>query len=270
MPKPLFRELFGDYVEQEHKLGFDKLGELQRSKLMARFFAEKIIGPVNPGLIPTVEEEIAAATIDGADDCNVDFLAHQGDNVLIIQAKYSGHHKAGKRPLHHPDHFEAFRAVLPRLYRGPKAFKMNRRLREAIGDFDWETANFQLYYITLRQPAENSLKQAEQGPEPIPQIPDLLDRCSLELLDEEKLNVRLRDALSLTSDVSKPVSIRFSPDDTGGRPWMEYVDAKSGRTSYVGRINGGQIYETLWSRRRDSARPERSRFPARRRRLVYL
>jgi hypothetical protein len=242
MIKPLFREQMRDWVATERKVDFDALTDCQRSKEMARFFAEKIIQPTNPGLIPSVEEDVSAAVIDGTDDCGVDFLSHEAGTVLIIQAKYSGPKKANKRQPEPPDHFEYFCSVLSRLYAGPKAYKMNRRLREAIADIDWDSANFQLYYITLRQPAQNSFAREQQGVQSLQDVGDLGERATLELLDEERLNIRLRDALSLADESGKPVSIRFSPDGSG-RPWLQFEDPTTNRTSYIGRINGSQVAE---------------------------
>jgi len=52
--KELFREHFKDYVKSELGLKLDSLSDVDRSKCMARFYAEKVIRSVNPGLIPTI------------------------------------------------------------------------------------------------------------------------------------------------------------------------------------------------------------------------
>jgi hypothetical protein len=59
-------------------------------------------------------------------------------------------------------------------------------------------------------------------------VPDLADRSSIGLLDEEQLNLRLRDAINLAADVSKPVGILFSPSDAGS-PWLEYNETECAR-----------------------------------------
>ena len=242
MAKPLFREQLRDYASTERHKDFDSISNPERSKLMARFFAEKILKLTNPNIIPETEEDMDAAVTDGADDCNVDFICRQGGTVVVLQAKFSGHKKSGNRQPDPNDHFEAFRSVLNRLYLGPKKIKMNRRLKEAVVDIDWENDTFQLYYITLFQPAANALSAAEIGIAELSDVPDLADRSSIELLDEEQLNLRLRDAINLAADVSKPVSILFSLSETGS-PWLEYNESESGRTAYLGRINGSQIAE---------------------------
>jgi len=42
--KPLFREYFREWCEKVLKEPFDALLDVQRSKLMARFFAEQVLG----------------------------------------------------------------------------------------------------------------------------------------------------------------------------------------------------------------------------------
>lgn len=242
MAKPLFREQLRDYTATERHLDFDGLSNLDRSKLMARFFAEKVLKLTNPNIVPATEEEMDAAVTDGSDDCNVDFISRQSGTVVILQAKFSGHKKSGNRQPEPSDPFEAFRSVLNRLYLGPKKVKMNRRLKEAVSDIDWENDTFQLYYLTLFQPAGNSLALATHGIAPFPDLADLQDRSSIELLDEEQLNVRLRDALNLAADLSKPVTILFSPSQDR-TPWLEYLEPESGRAAYLGRISGSQIAE---------------------------
>jgi hypothetical protein len=127
MSKLLFREQLRDYVARERHLDFDAMNPCQQSKEMSRFFAEKIIQPLNPGLVPTVEEDMNAAVIDGSDDCGVDFLWQEAGTVLLIQAKYSGRKKMSKRPIEDQVHFESFCSVLEKLYAGAKKYKMNSK-----------------------------------------------------------------------------------------------------------------------------------------------
>ena len=92
-----FREHLREYVERNLKAPFGPLDKRQKSIWMARFYADAIVRPSNPTLIPQVEEDLAACLIDGADDDGVDFLARSENKVLIIQAKYSGGKKTGKK-----------------------------------------------------------------------------------------------------------------------------------------------------------------------------
>src|SRR5579872_3732020 len=106
--KQRFRELFRDYVKNELQTPFDNLNDKQRSIWMSRFYADTVIRSLNPGLIPETEEDLDACIIDGSDDCGVDFLAREGNTVLIIQAKYSGDKKAGKKAVEAAEPFDHF------------------------------------------------------------------------------------------------------------------------------------------------------------------
>lgn len=246
MKKQLFREHFQEYAHSELKCSFDSLNAKQRSIWMARFYADKLLRAIFPSLIPETEDDMHECVIDGPNDCGVDFFSRQGNTVLVIQAKYSSIKKRGKKAIEEPETFEYFGNVLERLYAGPKRFKMNRKLREAITEIDWEKDSLILHYITLSQPAGNSWVIAERGVSSLPDVPDLPDRTTLELLDEEKLNIALRDAMNQAHGRVEPIRVLFS-ENQDQEPWLCFEDADSGRQSYVGRINGAQV-ATLFNR----------------------
>jgi hypothetical protein len=239
--KELFRDHLRDYIASDLGRKPDNLSDVERSKYMARFYAEKVIRSVNPGLIPTTDEELAACVVDGSDDCGVDFLSREGDTVLILQAKFSGHRKTGKKRSEDPESFDYFCSVLTRLHAGPKKFRMNQKLKEARAEIDWDRDSFLLHYITLAEPAQNSINQANRGVYPISDVPDLTDRVSLELLDEQGLNKSLRDALSVREEASARARVLFSRNEEQPS-WLRFDDGL-GRVSYVGRIDGSQVAE---------------------------
>jgi hypothetical protein len=239
MKKELFVVHFQDYVPQELECKFEDLKAKEVAKCMARFYADKVLRVDFPSLIPEAEEDINECIIDGSDDCDVDFLVRQGNTVLVIQAKYSGVKKRGKRTIEEAETFESFSNVLARLYAGPEKYKMNRKLREARVDIDWERDNFILHYITLHQPAQNSWATAERGVAALADIPDLPERTTLELLDADKLNLALRDAMQREQGHVVPIHIMFS-ENPGQPSWLCFEDSGN-RSTYVGRVNGAQM-----------------------------
>ena len=152
--KALFKDHFRDFVELELKESFDSQDDIIRSKLMARFFAERVLAPRNPTLLPFGEEELLACIVDQKGDQGVDFISHENGNVLIIQAKFSGGKKLSKRPIEDPAQFEHFRSVLQRL-RSYQKLQMCQPLREVCAEIDWQTDTFEMYYVTLRQLSTN-------------------------------------------------------------------------------------------------------------------
>jgi hypothetical protein len=239
--KPLFVEQFRDYVENTLRESFDGLYDVVRSKYMARYFTERILAPRNPLLLPSVEEDIEACVVDGKGDQGVDFISREGGVVLIVQAKYSGGgKKAAKRRPETPADFDSFRNVLSRL-RNFRTLEMNEPLREVAAEIDWDKDRFQLYYITLRQLAANQADIAEWNVTPISDLPDLLDRTELQLMDETKLNQELRDTLSL--DTSEPwVAELVFTENEDSPPWTR-LGSDEGRRCFVGRVSGAQLAE---------------------------
>ena len=113
--KAWFQDYLREWVEATLKESFDSLQDIQRSKLMARFFAQKVLGPRNAALLPFAEEDLDACVVDGKGDCGVDFISRENGVVLIVQAKYSGGKKLAKRQREDSGDFEFFRGVLSRL-----------------------------------------------------------------------------------------------------------------------------------------------------------
>jgi hypothetical protein len=241
MKKELFRDHLRDYVFRELKDSFDNLSHKQRSVWMARFYADRVLRPVFPSLIPEADEDLNECAIDGSDDCGVDFFVRQGNTVLVLQAKYSGVKKRGKKTTEAPETFEYFSNVLTRLHAGPDTFKMNRKLKEAIADIEWEQDAFILHYITLYKPAENDWAIASRGVPPLPAVQDLSERTTLELHDEEKLNIALRDAMQREHGEVPKIPITFSRNAEEQPSFLCFEDPADQRVTYVGRVNGTQL-----------------------------
>lgn len=193
---PLFVDHFREYVEKKLGESFDGLNDILRSKYMSRYFAEKVLAPRNP-IIPTVEEDVQACIVDGSNDQGVDFICREDGIVLIIQAKFSGGgRKASKRRPEEAADFEYFRNVLNRL-QDFRSLQMTDALRDICAEIDWDRDRFQLCYITLRQLTTDQANTKEWNTLPMEGVPDLLERTELYLLNENKLNLELRDSLSL-------------------------------------------------------------------------
>lgn len=237
--KPLFVEQFRDYVEDSLQESFDGLYDVVRSKYMARFFAERVLAPRNPALLPSAEEDVAACVVDGKGDQGVDFICREGGVVLVMQAKYSGGgRKAAKRRPEEPADFDSFRNVLGRL-RNFRTLEMNEPLRELAAEIDWDKDRFQLYYITLRQLSANQAGIAEWNVTSMPDLPDLLERTELQILDEAKLNQELRDTLSL--DTAEPWIADLMFTENEDSPAWTRLGSEDGRGCYVGRVSGAQL-----------------------------
>lgn len=240
---------FRDQLKENTKktLGTD-LGSLlpaRQSKVMSGFYVKEIVRVFSPGLVPADEDDFENCIIDGPDDCGVDFLSRDEGTVLIIQTKFRGERKPQKL-----DEFVSFCEVLERLHPCTgKAYKKSRRLTEALTDIDWDNDFFDLQFITLGRVGGNILTRAEEGLTLGPELKDLEGRTQLTLVDENELNVRLREAISAGETIREPVTLRFIPDD-GGSPWIKLETGQ--RSTFVGFVRGSEIA--------DLYRPVRHRF----------
>ena len=122
--------------------------------------------------------------------------------------------KKGRRSSEDGNDFEAFLGVPTYLYNLRRGGRASEALLEAIQDIDWGNDEFLLRYITLRQPTQNALTQSEWPIHPVPALPDLVERSSVDLLTESKLNIALRDA-------ARPLSMALSHPSTCGSPITE-------------------------------------------------
>jgi hypothetical protein len=245
--KVKFRDRFPEYLEKELGESFDKQNDKTLSRFMSRFFAEKVYLPKYPGAFSDDSDDIKqciieSSDVDGSHDQGVDFICKDGNSVLIIQAKYSSGKKAAKRPSETREDIDHFRAVLGRLYRY-RELKVNKRLKDACAEIDWENDSFAMYYITLRQFPAELLAYAKSPISIIAGLPpDLVERVSIEWLDEEGLNQEVRETDS-QGDLSRieSVRVRFTPNPESQPAWIRMDDA--GRSCYLGRISGTEVAE---------------------------
>ncbi len=245
---PLFMEHFREYVEKKLGESFDGLHDVVRSKYMSRFFAEKILAPRNP-IIPTVDDDVIACIVDGTNDQGVDFICREDGVVLIIQAKFSGGgRKTAKRRPEEAADFEYFRNVLNRL-QNFRALQMTENLRDICAEIDWDRDRFQLHYITLRQLTTDQTNTKEYTALAVDGVPDLADRTELYLLNENKLNLELRDTLSLDRAEAWEATLMATANQ-GSDPWM-HLGSDDARSCYVGRLSGAEL-ANLFTKHRSS------------------
>lgn len=232
-----FRDELKAYVSKALETDIDKLDTTRRSKVMTRFYVEKIRKVFNPALVPADTDDLENCVIDGSDDCGVDFLSRAEGSVLIIQAKYRGYGVPEKL-----DDVVSFAEVLRRLHPDTgKKYKKNQKLMEALTEIDWENDTFQLVFITLGRFGENLRTREDEGPTLGPELQELKDRCELTLAEESELNMELREALSAGETIAEPITLNFLPGEDGV-PWVKLI-APHGRSMFLGFVRGSQIAE---------------------------
>lgn len=235
-------------MRHETKLreSFDGLNDVLRSKFMSRFFAERVLAPRNP-IIPTVEDDVMACIVDGTNDQGVDFICREDGVVLIIQSKFSGGgRKAARRRPEEAADFEYFRNVLNRLQEF-RSLQVAEPLRDICAEIDWDRDRFQLYYITLRQLTTDQTNTKEWTALPVDGVPDLAERAEVYLLNENKLNLELRDTLSLDRAEAREATL-MATANRGSDPWM-HLGSDDTRSCYVGRVSGAELANLFTSQK---------------------
>ena len=194
-----FRDELKSFIKNKLELDIDKLDPTRRSKVMTRFYVERVRKIFNPSLVPTDPDDLDHCVMDGADDCGVDFLSRNDGAVLIVQAKFRGY--GVNEELADVVYFgEILLRLRPET---GKKYKKNQKLMEALTDIDWENDTFHLVYITLGRLGPNLRARENDGPMLGPELLDLNDRCDMTLCEESDLNVELREAVSSGETISE-------------------------------------------------------------------
>jgi hypothetical protein len=234
--KVRFREELRAYVKTAMDVEIGNLAAPRQSKAMTRFYVERILRTLTPGLVPSDQDDLEACIVDGPDDCGVDFIS-RGDNVvLIVQTKFHGQDKSEKQ-----EDFVHFCEVLSRL-RSNKGIPKNHKLQDAIADIDWDKDYFMLHYATLGKAGEALRTRSDKGLNLPPDLRNLEDRYELNFSDEKDLNFKLREAYTAEETIAEPIGVRFVRQVEDVQPWLRFETGKR-RSMYVGFITGSQIAE---------------------------
>jgi hypothetical protein len=119
-----FRDELKAFVRKALETEIDKLSTVKQSKIMTRFYVDRVRRAFNPSLVPIDMDDLEACVIDGADDCGVDFIYRSDGAVLIIQSKFRGFGTSEKL-----DDIVSFGEVLRRLH--PDTGKVTRKTKNS-------------------------------------------------------------------------------------------------------------------------------------------
>lgn len=233
--KPWFREYLRNDAEKRLGSTLSNLPPQIQSREMTRFYVEKVLAKIMPGLVPDDEQEILDSIVDGPNDAGVDFIYRNDGRVVIIQSKYRGADK-----MESVEDFTHFTEVLTRLQAASsKKIKIKERLDDIISDIDWETDYFYLQFLTLGKIGPAIRSRFEQGIKGSDTLPDLEERLELQLSDEGDLNEKLREALSASEVLDQEITVHFRPN-ADEVPWVHYQSA-TGRNMFIGQVSGSEL-----------------------------
>jgi hypothetical protein len=190
-----------DYCAQEKDLPFDRIKtEIERSRVLAEFFVSQIL-PIKQFI--DLIEDFEGGYVDGSGDGGCDVIIKKGDQVHLIQCKYTGFQKS--LPI---SDFDKWSNIFLRLA-DPEEFKLKEKLKEIVKEINWSKDKFYMWFVTNSKVGNNSRTIHEKGFN----IPEKLkdkgfnqeDQIFFELMDEPAI----REQIENEADARLQVDIEF-------------------------------------------------------------
>jgi hypothetical protein len=225
------RDRIKDFAKSEFNSDFDALNDSERSVALLKFYVNEIHNKTRTEID---DEQFDLGLVDGAADLGIDFIHKDDQLVTIIQSKYRGvstKSEDAKSIIH-------FKQTLNRLIEDN--FQPNKKLVEYLNGVDFKNDQFRLIFITTAPITGDAKIESETEPAYGNLIPDIVDRVTYEYLDENQLNIQLRNALSIGSGISDdPFEISAYQSQTHGRQILEaQID---GRKQCVMAVEANQL-----------------------------
>jgi hypothetical protein len=191
---------------------FDKLPVDEKSVVLINFYINEIHNKTKT-LID--EQDFEDGLVDGKGDLNIDFIHKDDGLVTIIQSKY----RATAKNEDSAD-ILYFQNIINKLIDNKS--KPNKKLNEILPNIDLNNDNFRLIYLTFGKIEGEALIQAQSEPIYNPAIPDISDRVSYDYLDENMLNIEVRNAISISAGISEETYVIHAFKSSGlGKQIME-------------------------------------------------
>jgi len=201
----IVRNRLREYCEKEMEMPLERLNsEILRSRVLAEFFVSQIL-PIKQFI--DLIDDFDDGYVDGSGDGGCDVIIKKGDQVHIIQAKYSGVSKAP--PL---SDFDKWSNVFFRL-NDPEKFKLKTKVKEIVKDINWSKDRFYMWFLSNVKIENNSKTIHSQGfnipPELIEKGFNTEDQIFSELMDEPALREQIQNENNSSSQ--QDIEFKFHP-----------------------------------------------------------
>lgn len=194
-----------DYCEKEKELPFTALKtEISRSKVLAEFFVSEIL-PLKQ--FADLIDDFEGGYVDGSGDGGCDVIIKKGDQVHIIQTKYTG---TGKNLS--PEDFDKWSNIFLRLS-DPDKYKLKAKLKEIIREINWSRDMFHLWFVTNTRVENNGRTIYEEGFNIPPELKskgfNAEDQVLSELMDEPAIREQIENEAD--SRLQDDIPFKFYP-----------------------------------------------------------
>jgi len=240
-----FRDELKPYGEAVLNLNFDSgMNDIQRSKMLLKFYIEKIHNLVTSAEITSDEFELGY--VDRKDDLGIDWIRREDGTVTIIQAKFRG---SGK--VEDDTHIIEFKNLINKI--SSHVFHAHDDLAEILSEIDYSTDAFKLIFISLGKFTETAKREISLDPifhEKL-ENKDIGDRFEIKYLDEAELNSDLRNAKSLANTNRDSINT-FNPVKLNNGKRSNIIELElGGRRQVVFSVTGNQL-KAVYDRERDA------------------
>jgi hypothetical protein len=217
-----------EFCEQENELPFERLKtEIERSKVLAKFFVGEIL-PIKQFI--DLIDDFEDGYVDGAGDGGCDVLIKKGDQVHIIQSKYTGSSKSLS-----PEDFDKWANIFLRLA-DPDAFNLKPKLKEIIREINWSNDKFYMWFVTNSKVDNNGRVIHDRGFN----IPEKLkdkgfnqeDQIFSEVMDEPAIREQIENEAG--SLLQQNITFKFYPaKNEDGNPSIFTVENSKLRSAVL-------------------------------------
>jgi hypothetical protein len=226
-----------DFCDKERELPFIALKtEIERSKVLAEFFVSQIL-PIKQ--FSDLIDDFEGGYVDGAGDGGCDVIIKKGDQVHVIQSKYSG---TGKTLS--PEDFDKWSNVFFRLA-DPDKFKLKTKVKEIIREINWAKDKFYMWFVTNSRVEHNGRAIHDRGFNFPPELKERgfnhEDQIFSEIMDEPGLREQIENEAD--SLLQEDITFKFYPAKNESGDASLFVVENSKLTSAVLAIKANELID---------------------------
>ena len=226
-----------EFCDKERELPFTALKtEIERSKVLAEFFVSQIL-PIKQ--FSDLIDDFEGGYVDGAGDGGCDVIIKKGDQVHIIQSKYTGTGKSLS-----PEDFDKWSNVFYRLA-DPEKFKLKVKVKEIIREINWSKDKFYMWFVTNSKVENNGRTIHDQGFNLPQELKDkgfnYEDQIFSELMDEPGLREQVENEAE--SRLQDDIKFKFYPPKNVGDLPSLFIVENSKLTSAVLAVKANELID---------------------------
>lgn len=230
------KDELNSYSHEVLSIGLDNLNDIQRSRILARYFTERILPTL--GHSSDLIDQFDEGYVDGSNDLGNDVIIKIGNQVHLIQTKYISSRKSIENHI-----VESWHRTFERL----GTYTGNKQVSEILRDIDWANDNFYLWFVTTGK-IEGQASLAKESNIVIPaNLKDkglTIEQIESDFVEQIRLKEEIVNSKSSTIEVSK-ITASIYPIKVGSErsPIITFEEPESDLTTAVLVVDASQLVE---------------------------